>query len=152
VLGFVIVAVLPWTGLSQTMPPELPVTASFEVASVKRHSDPSAQLGIRQVTESRFSAVLTVRILIQLAYGYPNATLFTNQVVGGPSWIDNDRFDINATLVGPLGLASGAPGRAVRTEGPQRNTAAGRLRPRRQPFGRTPWPTADTRGRDLPAA
>jgi uncharacterized protein (TIGR03435 family) len=96
-------------GASQTQPPELPVTASFEVASVKRITDPGTQMGIRQVSESRFSAVLTVRTLIQLAYGYPNATLFTDQVIGGPPWIDSDLFEINATLVGPLGLAPGTP-------------------------------------------
>ncbi len=37
---WVVLAILvasPWKGSSQTQPPELPVTASFEVASVKRH-------------------------------------------------------------------------------------------------------------------
>ena len=110
-LGVILAVVVasPWKADSQTQPPELPVTASFEVVSVKRHIDPTVQLGVRQASESRFSAVFTVRTLIQLAYGYPNSTLFTNQVVGGPSWIDNDRFEINATLVGPLGLTPGGP-------------------------------------------
>ena len=109
-LGVVLAIIVAsaWRGASQTPPPELPVTASFEVASVKRHSDPTTPTGVR-ISEGRFSAVLTVRSLIQLSYGYPSATLFNNQVVGGPSWINDDRFEINATLVGPLGLAPGTP-------------------------------------------
>jgi uncharacterized protein (TIGR03435 family) len=120
-----VIAAVPETGASQTSSPELPVSASFEVASVKRHSDPATQMGVR-VSDSRFSAVLTVRALIQLSYGYPSATLFNNQVVGGPAWINNDRFEINATLVGPLASAPG--GLPVRLLAMERALLADRFR------------------------
>ena len=95
-------------GQTQSPPPPLPVSATFEVASVKRVTDPAAQPGARQMGGGRFSAVLTVRMLVQLAYGYPD-TLISAQLVGGPSWIDTDRFEINATYDGPIAIAPASP-------------------------------------------
>jgi uncharacterized protein (TIGR03435 family) len=92
----------------QSQPAPLPVSAVFEVASVKRATDPSVQIGARQMGGGRLSAVFTVRTLVQLAYGYPD-TLINAQVVGGPSWIDNDRFEINATFEGPVAVAPNSP-------------------------------------------
>ena len=91
---------------AQEQPAALPVSATFEVASVKRLTDASSQIGARSMTGGRFSAVFTVRTLVQLAYGFPD-TLHTVQVVGGPSWIDRDRFEINATFAGPIAMAPG---------------------------------------------
>lgn len=93
---------------AQSQPAPLPVSATFEVASVKRVTDPAAQPGARQMGGGRFSAVLTVRMLVQLAYGYPD-TLINAQLVGGPSWIDTDRFEINATYDGPIAIAPASP-------------------------------------------
>ena len=93
--------------VAQELPP-LPVAAAFEVTSVKRVTDPSVQISARSSSNGRLSAVFNVKTLVQLAYGYPD-TLRDAQVVGGPSWIDTDRFEINATFEGPIGLASGGP-------------------------------------------
>jgi uncharacterized protein (TIGR03435 family) len=93
---------------AQQPPPSLPVSATFEVASVKRMADPSVQIGARMMSAGRLSAVFTVRTLVQLAYGYPD-TLRDAQVVGGPSWIDTDRFEINATFEGPIAIAPNSP-------------------------------------------
>ena len=86
----------------------LPLTATFDVVSVKRMTDPSVQIGARQLGGGRLFAVFTVRTLVQLAYGYPD-TLIDAQVVGGPSWIDTDRFEINATYEGPVAVAPNGP-------------------------------------------
>jgi uncharacterized protein (TIGR03435 family) len=84
------------------------VSATFEVVSVKRMNDPAAQIGARMMGGGRFSAVFTVRTLVQLAYGYPD-TLRDVQLVGGPSWIGTDRFEINATFEGPVAIAPNSP-------------------------------------------
>jgi len=89
-------------------PPALPVAATFEVVSVKRVTDPSVQLGARTMGGGRLSAVLTVRALVSLAYGYPD-TLRDVQIVGGPSWMSTDRFEINATFEGPVAVAPNSP-------------------------------------------
>lgn len=93
---------------AQSAPPDLPVAATFEVVSVKRVSDPTAQIGARTMGGGRFSAVFTVRTLVQLAYGYPD-TLRDAQLVGGPSWIDTDKFEINATFEGPVAITPNSP-------------------------------------------
>src|SRR5688572_6493876 len=88
-------------------------TASFDVASVKRDINPSAQMGIRPVNASgRVSAIMTVRALIQVAYGYPLA-LLDGQVVGGPAWVSDDRFEINAVASPPLSTPDGRPVRLL---------------------------------------
>ena len=89
-------------------PAALPVAATFEVVSVKRVTDPSVQLGARTMGGGRLSAVLTVRALVSLAYGYPD-TLRDVQIVGGPSWMSTDRFEINATFEGPVAVAPNSP-------------------------------------------
>jgi uncharacterized protein (TIGR03435 family) len=89
-------------------PAALPVAATFEVVSVKRVTDPSVQLGARTMGGGRLSAVLTVRALVSLAYGYPD-TLRDAQIVGGPSWMSTDRFEINATFEGPVAVAPNSP-------------------------------------------
>jgi len=94
--------------IAQEQPPPLPVSATFEVVSVKKSTDPAAQLGARQMGGGRLSAVLTVRALVALAYGYPD-TLRPAQLVGGPSWLDTDKFEINATFDGPVAIAPNSP-------------------------------------------
>jgi len=93
---------------AQSQPPALPVSATFEVVSVKPHPDQTTQIGVRQMGGGRLSAVFTVRTLVQLAYGYPDA-LIDAQVSGGPSWAATERFEINATFEGAVALAPGSP-------------------------------------------
>jgi uncharacterized protein (TIGR03435 family) len=65
----------------------------FEAASVKANTgdDPRA---LSQVRPGGRLVVVnnTLRVLVRSAYG-----LHDSQIVGGPSWIDRDRFDIDAT-------------------------------------------------------
>jgi len=70
---------------------------AFEVASVKP-SDPAARQGLdlRVLPGGRLHVTnLTARVLIREAYG---VKLY--QVSGGPSWLDSDRFDIEAKAEG----------------------------------------------------
>ena len=56
---------------------------------------------------------MPLRTLIRVAYG--SETIQTqDQIVGGPSWIGSDRFDIVAKAEGDPGLdASGNPKRLI---------------------------------------
>ena len=78
--------------------------STFEVTSVKRSPPPDGPMGL--ITGARDgdrwrSTNSTLRLLFRNAFGadYP----MDGQIVGGPSWMDTDRFDI---------LASMAPGTA----------------------------------------
>lgn len=90
-------AVIPL--LSQTTPASQTPKPSFEVISIK----PSAPgLGIRGggTRGDRFNmAGATLKMLLQQAYqktstGTPISQL---QIIGGPSWMDTDRYDVTAT-------------------------------------------------------
>jgi uncharacterized protein (TIGR03435 family) len=68
--------------------------SKFEVASIK----PSSELrfmAIRPLPGGRLTATAPVKLLIQNAY-----FLQDFQIVGGPSWIDSDRFEIDAKAEG----------------------------------------------------
>lgn len=72
----------------------------FEVASVKRNElGPSSfLLGFRN---GRFTArYATLLWMVRTAYGQPERPLTEYQVVGGPSWLRLDRFDVEATAPG----------------------------------------------------
>jgi uncharacterized protein (TIGR03435 family) len=70
---------------------------SFEVASVKPNKSGEAQLaGIMFPPGGRFMARnATLRELILAAYGEA-IPLHDSQIVGGPVWVNSDRFDIDA--------------------------------------------------------
>jgi len=94
-LGF---AVIPFPLLSQTTTQPKP---SFDVVSIK----PSApNLGIRGggPRGDRFAmSGANLRMLLQTAYGRsgngPVGGLIGQlQIIGGPNWIDSDRYDIDA--------------------------------------------------------
>ena len=73
---------------------------SFEVASIKRmEASDSREPGVQPTQPGgQFRAVgLTLRQFLRVAYGNP-AALRKNQVVGGPSWVDTDRFEIVAKV------------------------------------------------------
>jgi uncharacterized protein (TIGR03435 family) len=65
----------------------------FEVASVKRNSDtPSGRMVFQASAGGRFTAEnMPLRLLIQRAYD-----VRPFQISDGPSWIDNERYDILA--------------------------------------------------------
>jgi uncharacterized protein (TIGR03435 family) len=83
---------------------------SFEVASIKTGVPADVPTGIRPVTAGgQFHAVLTLRDLIQVAYGSPLA-LLPSQIVGGPAWTASERFEITAKAAA-LATASPSGGR-----------------------------------------
>ena len=80
-------AVMPL--LSQTESPKKP---SFEVISIKPSPPGNGPRGILGFRGDRFTMNgATVRMLLQFAYRRRN-----DQMIGGPSWIDYDRFDVQA--------------------------------------------------------
>ncbi len=84
-------------------------TLRFDVASIKRSKGDSQTVLVRAprfLPGGSFEAVnVTLGSVIRLAYGLQDF-----QIVGGPKWVDSDRFDIQAR--GPQG--------ATESEGPRR--------------------------------
>jgi uncharacterized protein (TIGR03435 family) len=70
---------------------------AFEVASVKpsRPDDSRRRTVLLQPGGGFIAANITLRELVQSAYG-----LNSREVVGGPDWIDTERFDITAKVEG----------------------------------------------------
>ncbi|HEY6509025.1 MAG TPA: TIGR03435 family protein [Vicinamibacterales bacterium] len=100
-----IVFVAGWGAIAQDRPasPE----PAFEVASVKANVDDLAPegLAVRPDGSARFTG-LRVRTLITMAYRSEGLQRF-DQLVGGPSWISVDRFDIAAIAAGDPGAQEG---------------------------------------------
>jgi uncharacterized protein (TIGR03435 family) len=78
-----------------------PQTPSFEAASVKPNvSGPGPFRNVMWPPGGRMTATgLTLRELIRSAYVGDGIQLIS-QIVGGPSWLDTDRFDIVAKMSG----------------------------------------------------
>jgi uncharacterized protein (TIGR03435 family) len=73
-------------------PAPAPVQPQFEVASIKPNKSSDGRVSISVQPGGRFMATnVPVRMLIRNAY-----QLQEFQMVGGPDWIGEDRFDINA--------------------------------------------------------
>ena len=71
----------------------------FEVASIKPSNNVGGRVGIQTLPGGRLNATsVTLRYLIQFAY-----RLQAFEVIGGPDWVDNDRFDIAAKGDAPDG-------------------------------------------------
>ena len=86
ILSSVLIAFLSGTFLAQKR--------SFEVATIRpnRPSDPATYT---RWSTGRFSATnITVRGLVEFAYGIDN-------IIGGPAWIDTDKLDIEGKPNGP---------------------------------------------------
>src|SRR6188474_1336529 len=86
-LTVAIVCALTLTGAAQSSSPK------FEVASVKRAPPPQpVSRVVQQVSPpGTFNRTTNVAVLIQLAYDMRDY-----QVVGGPSWVREDRFEVAA--------------------------------------------------------
>jgi uncharacterized protein (TIGR03435 family) len=124
VLGLLLMASLALVvSLGAQTAPDL-AAGAFEVASIKLDTNPAAQAGIRPVVGNRFSAVVTVNVLIAVAYGEQSA-LLDSQIAGAPSWAATDRYEINATFDGPITAAPGGP--PVRLMSMVRNLLADRF-------------------------
>jgi hypothetical protein len=79
----------------RTVPREKP---RFEVAAI-RPSTSDQQGGPYFMPGGRFRArACTLRLLIRIAYSYgEDGVRESYQILGGPDWIDSERFDIDAT-------------------------------------------------------
>jgi uncharacterized protein (TIGR03435 family) len=89
-----VAALVPWALVGQSGNRE----PSFEVASIKRNTtgEPGGRIQIQP--GGRFTTTnATVRQLVLRAYDVQDF-----QIVGGPSWIYSDRFDIAAKAAGDL--------------------------------------------------
>ena len=91
-------------------PPSSEAEVKFEVTSVKKSGPPGqAFTPFRLLQGGRFSmGQMTVGSLITLGYGIQRY-----QLVGGPNWMNTDRFDINAVAedVPPQPTPPGTPNR-----------------------------------------
>jgi bla regulator protein blaR1 len=74
------------------LPPSSGTEVKFEVTSVKKSGPPGQGFMPFRLQGGRFSmGQMTVASLITIGYGIQRF-----QLVGGPSWMNTDRFDINA--------------------------------------------------------
>src|SRR5215471_5226902 len=83
--------------LSQTSPGPKP---SFEVISIKPSAPNLNFIRGGAARGDRYTMTgANLRMLVQNAYGRPSAGIPVGQlqIVGGPSWMDSDRFDVQAT-------------------------------------------------------
>jgi uncharacterized protein (TIGR03435 family) len=77
-----------------------PADPAFDVASVKANSSGEWRKSIGPAPGGRFLATnQTLRDLMPFAYGLPQVAA-NIRIVGGPNWIDSDRFDIVAKTDG----------------------------------------------------
>jgi uncharacterized protein (TIGR03435 family) len=75
-------------------------TLTFEVASVKPNTSPNAPQGIRVLPSGQLTATnMPVVVLIRNAWA-TDAIQIAGQIVGGPAWINTERYDINAKAEG----------------------------------------------------
>ena len=81
--------------------------ASFDAASIKRNVAADTRPRF-ETPPGRLNAVnVPLRFLIRQAYRVPES-----RILGGPAWLDSDRFDIRATV--PAGATTGATPRPTR--------------------------------------
>ena len=72
----------------------VPAPTTFDVASVRRNTSGGGGSQFQIMPGGQFRAVnATVRQLVQAAYDF---TYERFQIVGGPSWIDEERYDVQA--------------------------------------------------------
>jgi uncharacterized protein (TIGR03435 family) len=82
----------------------------FEVTSIKPNDSLAGLSSMGFPPGGRFTATnISLRELIRLAYGMPPQLLPTSQLLGGPNWIDSERFDIIAKAGDEALVASGGP-------------------------------------------
>ena len=89
---------------SQTSPAP---TISFDVVSIKPTHEPCGAVGGGFRGNRYTVACSTLRMLLQRAYQRLSTTpIAPIQIIGGPSWIDSDRYDIQATANCSVGAPS----------------------------------------------
>jgi hypothetical protein len=102
--------------LTLQMPALAQDPSRFEVASVKPAKNTAGGLGFFFQPGGRFVATnLTLEMLISWSYGSstPRVSLPIDRIVGGPSWMRTDRFDIDARAASDISNGRGGPAPAV---------------------------------------
>jgi uncharacterized protein (TIGR03435 family) len=85
-------------GSRETASQDTATPKAFDVASVKSNTSGNAGRMLSPLPGGRFVATnVTLRQLIAFAFGVPNSH-FEMIVIGGPDWIDADRFDVEARV------------------------------------------------------
>src|SRR5215471_7635634 len=78
--------------------------ASFEAASVKQNTSGDWRKSIGPAPGGRFVAINnTLRDLLPFAFAVPQQ-MAAIRIVGGPQWIDEDRYDVTAKVDGAWSL------------------------------------------------
>src|SRR5437870_5825244 len=78
ILGIAVVAIPIWS-------------QQFEVASVKVHPPPLTQISVTNRGGRFIATGFSLKMLVGRGYGVPEG-----RVIGGPNWIDSERYDIEA--------------------------------------------------------
>ena len=81
----------------------------FEVASVKPTTGPTGERG---QPGGRYTATRTLRFFIADAFFF-GTPLQMSRVIGGPAWIDSDRYEINAQAATPWQRSPDGPPREL---------------------------------------
>ncbi len=71
---------------------------AFEVAVIKPSLDPPGSVGIFESPDRIHAKNVTLKRCVRGAYEVPEP-----QIVGGPKWVDQDRYDIEAKAPMPAG-------------------------------------------------
>jgi uncharacterized protein (TIGR03435 family) len=96
----VVALVLAAGGMALGQTPTLP-TLTFDVASVKRNKSGETRIRFETPPGSLTAINVPLRFVIRQAYRVPEA-----RVLGGPTWLDTERFDIAAKAPAGTGRTS----------------------------------------------
>jgi uncharacterized protein (TIGR03435 family) len=91
-----LILVLALTALAATPRAQVPKDPAFDVAAIKPTADTTVFSYSHVEPGGRYLGQnMSLRLLIKTGYG-----VHDNQIIGGPSWIDSARWDINAKAEG----------------------------------------------------
>jgi bla regulator protein BlaR1 len=94
--GILVLAISPLRAVTSAQVQAPGAAPAFDVASVKPNHSGDIRVVIQAMPGGRYMATnATLRILIRDAYA-----LESFQLLGGPGWLDSDRFDISAKAPG----------------------------------------------------
>jgi uncharacterized protein (TIGR03435 family) len=93
-------AVVTGSGMGSAQQAGLIKPPAFEAASIKPNTSGDWRRAMGPAPGGRFTATnVPSRDLIAYAYGISQDSV-SFRIVGGPKWIDDDRFDVNAAVIG----------------------------------------------------
>jgi len=79
--------------------------AAFDVASVKPNNSSDIGMGFRVLPNRLTASNISLQGLIAIAYDLP---FQSDRISGGPDWVRSERFDIEAKMEMPAGIADKA--------------------------------------------